>query len=156
MNDMNNHQPKRNGHAKAAHTDKWEDRDPLEEIAAEFTERFRNGDRVSVEEYAQRYPDFAAQIRELFPAVSAMERLNSKRMSNASLSASSPPVEQLGDYRIIGEIARGGMGVVYEAEQVTLGRKVALKILPPWRCWSRSRFSNQRTNGVRALPMIRS
>ncbi len=105
------------------------DRDPVEELAAEFAERFRNGDDVSIEDYAQRYPKLADDIRDLFPTIAAMERLSTKRVIDAAMQDRSKP-KQLGDFRIIEEIARGGMGIVYEAEQVSLDRRVAVKILP--------------------------
>jgi tetratricopeptide (TPR) repeat protein len=104
--------------------------DPVEALAAEFMERQRRGENPSIEDYARRYPELADEIRDLFPTIAALEGLKLDR------SASQPPVRQngkpefLGDFRIIREIGRGGMGIVYEAEQESLGRRVAVKVLP--------------------------
>ena len=104
----------------------------LEQLADEFAARFRRGERPSLQEYADRYPDLADEIREVFPAMVGIEQVKDARRDEAAEAPAEtlPPLEQLGDFRILREIGRGGMGVVYEAEQVSLGRRVALKVLP--------------------------
>ncbi|MEX2187376.1 MAG: serine/threonine-protein kinase [Pirellulales bacterium] len=108
-------------------------RNPVELLADEFLERYRRGERPAITEYQQRRPDLAAEIQDLFPALVWMEQAatdGDKKISASLLASISPPLEQLGDFRIIREVGRGGMGVVYEAEQVSLSRRVALKLLP--------------------------
>src|SRR4051794_24396920 len=101
--------------------------DPLDELAEEFVERHRRGERPPLSEFVARHPELAVEIRELFPALVTLERL---KPVSGDLTARNGPcdaagraelkVSQLGDYRIVREIGRGGMGIVYEAEQVSL------------------------------------
>ena len=108
------------------------ERDPLEMLADEFMGRLRQGQRPSIEEYAAQYPQLAEEIRDLFPTIAITERLKARqaRSSDGRATLGAARLERLGDFRIIREIGRGGMGVVFEAEQESLGRRVAVKVLP--------------------------
>ena len=107
-------------------------RDPVEVLAEEFAARFRRGERASVDEYVESYPEYEEEIRAVFPAVLAMEKLKISKESKEGSRASLGPakLEQLGDFRIVRELGRGGMGVVFEAVQESLDRRVAVKVLP--------------------------
>ncbi len=108
------------------------DRDPLEVLADRFLQEQRQGKCPSISDYANEHPELAEHIRELFPTITAMERLKFSRETSSSggVFLGSMGLERLGDFRIIREIGRGGMGIVFEAEQQSLGRRVAIKVLP--------------------------
>ena len=108
-------------------------RDPLEILMDEFARRCRNGESPEISEYVDRLPERETEIRDIFPTVVLMEQLKSKHESVSTLSPQpSSGLElptQIGNYELLREIGRGGMGVVFEAVQQGLDRQVALKVM---------------------------
>jgi WD40 repeat protein/serine/threonine protein kinase len=105
----------------------------MADLVDELIRRLQAGEAVDPEEVGGGDPAQAEQVRRLLPT---LERLAELGRSAATGSGGGPAVSAgpepgvLGDYRLLREVGRGGMGIVYEAEQLSLRRRVALKVLP--------------------------
>src|SRR5262249_33960606 len=100
------------------------------QVVDEFMERLNQGGQPQPEEYAGRYPELASVLRHVLPALQLLQAPAAD--AGADTPPDSPPqlTGRLGDCRVVREVGRGGMGIVYEAEQVSLVRRVPLKVLP--------------------------
>lgn len=127
--------------------------DRLNEVLLAYLEDAQNGQSPDRKRLLERYPEFASELSEFFAGRDQLDRIVSPLHEAATTllqgtavgTAEGPaagvldpaqgkpaeaPLGQLGDFQLIREIGRGGMGIVYEAEQISLRRRVALKILP--------------------------
>jgi serine/threonine protein kinase len=101
----------------------------------ELTNWVLAGQAIDEEELLRAHPEQADQLRELLPALRLLAEFGrsqegeDERLTDPA-NDSGEALGSLGDFRLIREVGRGGMGVVYEAEQVSLSRRVALKVLP--------------------------
>ena len=110
-------------------------------LAAEFadlverlTARVKSGEAVDLDALAAEHPAHADDLRRIVPAMKLLADLSQSGHPAAcgfAESADDEPLGNLGDFCLLREVGRGGMGVVYEAEQESLGRRVALKVLAP-------------------------
>jgi serine/threonine protein kinase/Flp pilus assembly protein TadD len=108
--------------------------DDVADALEEYLEAAEAGTAPPREEFLARYPELAEQLDGCLAALRFIGRAaDGPRSLAAGVTDVQAPEQtpgQLGDFRILREVGRGGMGVVYEAEQVSLGRRVALKVLP--------------------------
>ncbi|HEV3202473.1 MAG TPA: serine/threonine-protein kinase, partial [Bryobacteraceae bacterium] len=103
-------------------------------VAEEVKACLQAGREPDVAALIRDHPELESQIRQLLPTLMMVQQLGEAKDRARDVAACPGGQgylpEYLGDFHILREIGRGGMGVVYEAQQVSLKRRVALKVLP--------------------------
>jgi len=102
------------------------DEERAADVLADWYERRERGEAIDPKDVVREHPEFAAALEAHFAAQAIFDQLAGRTPTE---SADAPT--SLGEFRVVREIGRGGMGVVYEAEQTTMRRRVALKVLFP-------------------------
>jgi eukaryotic-like serine/threonine-protein kinase len=107
----------------------------LNELIGQYAERLDAGESLDAEQCAAEHPEYAQQLRQLLQTMQVLAEVGRSASCRRGAESLLPPVDEgtagtLGDFRLLREIGRGGMGVVYEAQQISLARRVALKVLP--------------------------
>lgn len=106
----------------------------LEEFAEQFSRQVRSGRHPTPEELDAEFPELTDDLKGFVNTLSILEEAGfqhrTRGASPAVADSSGRRWTRVGGFRLIREISRGGMGIVYEAEQEALQRRVAIKVLP--------------------------
>ncbi len=103
----------------------------IAEILEQYLEAIESGQHVAVSDVLAKHPQYAEELQQYLEGIAMLQGGFGNRTDDESNVASEfAGGRELGDYKLIREVGRGGMGVVYEAQQLSLNRRVALKVLP--------------------------
>src|SRR5439155_11458062 len=102
------------------------DEQALGRVIERVSARLHAGEAVDLADVVREYPEHAEELRQLWPALEAMAELERSQAQATATAEDGAAQElgQLGDFRLLRQVGRGGMGIVYEAEQVSLRRRV--------------------------------
>ena len=109
--------------------------DKIRVVAAleEYYQLLQGGQRPSRAEFLARHPAIADDLANRLDGIEFVHGAGGQFITTGAggwANEDPLPSARLGEYRIIREVGRGGMGIVYEVEHLPLGRRVALKVLP--------------------------
>ncbi len=107
------------------------DDERLADQVADLAERIARGETPDLERLEDANPGVTEALQRLLPAIRLLSELADEEPTEDHPAWLTRPPDVLGDFRLGREIGRGGIGVVYEATQISLGRRVAVKVLPP-------------------------
>ncbi len=105
----------------------------FEDLIEAYLEMFRSGTAPEIDAFTRLHPEHADRLAELLPLMVKMENCaaDTRRDRAQAVSGGEFPDLSGSDYRLIRKIGAGGMGEVFEATQISLDRKVAVKVLSP-------------------------